>query len=139
AAVCLSCGVDSGDPETERLARGSIAAAWEIHHELGPGLLPSAYEECLCHELRLRNLPFVRKHALELLYKGISLHQPDAVDLLVGERVVLNPRALQCLRPVDEAALLSQLRLGGWKLGLLINFNSPVLAEGLQRGVLSGR
>jgi len=131
------CRADSGDPETEHVARESIAAAREIHHELGPGLLPSVYEECFCHELHLNNIPFERSRPLDLFYRGIPLHQSDEVDLLVGGRVIVDVRAVQCVLPLHEAALLSQLRLGGWRLGLLINFNHAHLTEGLHRVVLS--
>jgi GxxExxY protein len=130
---------DSGDAEAERLAREVIAGAMEVHQVLGPGLLPSAYEICLCHELHLRGVPFARKQPLALSYKGISLPEPDEVGLLVGERVVVSPRALMEVQPVHEAELLSQLRLGGWALGLLINFNTINFAEGVRRLVLSGR
>lgn len=130
---------DCGDVETERLAREILASAKEVHCELGPGLLPSAYEICLCHGLRVRGVPFGRKRSLALSYKGIDLPETDEVELIVGERVVVKPRALMEIQPVHEAELLSQLRLGGWGLGLLINFNTINFAEGVRRLVLSGR
>jgi GxxExxY protein len=130
---------DCGDEDTERLAREVIAGAKDVHQTLGPGLLPSAYEICLCHELHLRGVPFARKQTLALSYKGIPLPEPDEISLLVGERVIASPRALMEIQPVHEAELLSQLRLGGWKLGLLMNFNTINFSEGIRRLVLSGR
>jgi GxxExxY protein len=133
----LHSAADSGDREAEQLACAIIASAIEVHRELGPGLLPSAYAACLCHELHLRRLSFERKRPLALSYKGAPLDELDEVELLVGGRVVVNPRALTEVQPVHEARLLSQLRLGGWKLGLLINFNTVALREGLRRLVMS--
>jgi GxxExxY protein len=128
---------DSGDREAETLACEIIASAIEVHRELGPGLLPSAYEACLCHELHLRSMTFERKRPLALSYKGAELAELDEVELLVGGRVVVSPCALTEVQPVHEARLLSQLRLGGWKLGLLLNFNTVALREGLRRVVMS--
>jgi GxxExxY protein len=129
---------DSGDEEAERLARDIIASAKEVHRELGPGLLHSTYHTCLCHELSLRGLPFERQHRLPLQYRGVSLPTSDEIDILVGGRVVIVPCSLTAIEPVHEAALLSQLRLGGWKLGLLLNFNTIAFGEGIRRIVLSG-
>lgn len=128
---------DCGDADTERLAREVLASASEVHRELGPGLLPSAYEICFCHELHLRGVPFARKQPLALSYKGIFLPEPDEVGLLVGGRVVVGQRALEEIQPVHEAELLSELRLGGWGLGLLINFNTINLSDGIRRLALS--
>jgi len=139
AAPSLHSTADSGDREAEQLACEIIASAIEVHRELGPGLLPSAYEACLCHELHLRHLSFERKRPLALSYKGAPLAELDEVELLVGGRVVVSPCALTEVQPVHEARLLSQLRLGGWKLGLLLDFNTVALREGLRRVVLSGR
>ena len=125
--------------EAERLAREAIAAAMEVHRELGPGLLPSAYEVCLCHELSLRGVPFERKKSLPLTYKGVALPALDEARILVGGRVVVIPLAVMSLQPVHEAELLSQLRLGSWGLGLLMNFNTMKLREGLRRIVMNPR
>ena len=100
-------------------------------------MLPSAYEACLCHEMLLRHVAFERKRPLALSYKGTPLVELDEVELLVGGRVVVNPCALTEIQPVYEARLLSQLRLGGWTLGFLLNFNTVTLREGLRRVVLS--
>ncbi len=133
----LQAATHSGDVEAERLAHRTIAAAMEVHRELGPGLLPSAYEACLCHELRLRGIAFERKQPLALNYKGHPLPEADEIALLVGGKVVVKPCALSAIRPVHEAELLSQLRLGKWRLGLLFNFNTVQLADGIRRMVLS--
>jgi GxxExxY protein len=137
SAPSLHCRNDCGDREAERLAKEVIASAIEVHRELGPGLLPSTYETCLCHELHLRGVAFERQRPLALQYKGMALAESDEVELLVGGRVVVNPRNLLEIQAVHEAQLLSQLRLGGWQLGLLINFNTIALSEGLRRIVLS--
>lgn len=132
----LRCSTNSGDPETEKVANKIIAAALEVHRELGPGLLPSAYEACLCHELHLGGIEFERDRPLALTYKGASLETTDEIELLVASRVVVTTCATFSIQPVREAALLSQLRFGGWKLGLLINFNAILLKEGIRRVVL---
>jgi hypothetical protein len=90
-AQSLHAEMDSGDSEVEHLAQEIIDSAAEVHRELGPGLLPSTYYACLCHELYLRALPFERKHRLQLQYKGVLLSESDEVDLVVGGRVVVAP------------------------------------------------
>ena len=136
-APVLRVPKNSGDPEMERLAHEVLAGATEVHRELGPGLLPSAYEICLCHELRLRGVAFERKRRLPLTYKGHPLLNSAEMELLVGGKVAVKPCAVLQIQPVHEAELLSQLRMGGWRLGLLINFNTIQLTEGLRRIVLS--
>ena len=104
-----------------------IGASIEVHRALGPGLLESAYEECLCWELGLRGVPFVRQLALPVDYKGVKLTCAYRLDLLVASRVVVEIKALSSIQPVHEAQLLTYMKLGAWSLGLLINFNVPVL------------
>jgi len=113
-----------------------IGAAIEVHRTLGPGLLESAYVQCLCHELSLRGLTFVRELPLHIGYKGISLESAYRVDLLVEDAVVVEVKAVERMLPVFDAQLLTYLRLGGWKAGLLINFNVPILVNGVRRKVL---
>ena len=113
-----------------------IGAAIEVHRALGPGLLESAYEECLCHELALRGIVFRRQVPLPLAYKGIQLDCGYRLDLLVEDTVVVEVKAVQEVLPLHEAQLLTYLRLGGWKVGLLLNFNVPVLRRGIRRLVL---
>jgi len=113
-----------------------IGAAIEVHRALGPGLLESAYEECLCRELTLRRIRFERQRPLPVEYKGLRLDCGYRLDLLVADMVVVEIKAVESLLPIHEAQLLTYLKLGGWKVGLLINFNVPVLKRGIRRRVL---
>jgi GxxExxY protein len=113
-----------------------IGCAIEIHRILGPGLLESAYEECLCHELRLRQLPFERQKMVPVVYKGAHLDSAYRLDLLVDGRVIVEVKTVEKLLPIHDAQLLTYLRLTGIKTGLLLNFNSPVLKDGIRRMVL---
>jgi GxxExxY protein len=122
--------------ELNRITEQIIGAAIEVHRVLGPGLLESAYEECLCHELRLRSVPFERQRPLPVEYKGIKLECGYRPDLLIADAVVVEIKAIESIEPIHEAQLLTYLKLGGWKLGLLINFNVPVLKDGIRRRVL---
>ena len=116
-----------------------IGAAMEVHRKLGPGLLESAYNECLCRELALRNIPFERERPLPVEYKSIRLECGYRLDLLVAKKVVVEVKSVESLAPVHEAQLLTYLRLGGWTVGLLINFNVPILKQGIRRKVLDFR
>lgn len=120
------------DPRTSPI----IGAAIEVHRALGPGLLESAYEECLCHELRLRGLDVRRQVALPVEYKGVKLDCGYKLDLVVQDAVILELKAVDRLLPIHEAQLLTYLRLTGKQVALLINFNVPVLARGIVRMVL---
>jgi GxxExxY protein len=113
-----------------------IGAAIEVHRALGPGLLESAYEECLCRELTLRQIPFERQQPLPVEYKGLRLDCGYRLDLLVADMVVVEIKAVERVLPIHEAQLLTYLKLGGWKVGLLINFNVPILKQGIRRRVL---
>ena len=110
-----------------------IGAAIEVHRTLGPGLLESVYEECLCRELELRNIPFERQKTLPLKYKGTEIDCGYRPDIVVGSEVVIELKACNALEPIHDAQLLTYLRLTGIKVGLLINFNVPVLREGIKR------
>ena len=110
-----------------------IGAAIEVHRMLGPGLLESAYEDCLCHELTLRTVRFARQQTVPLVYKGMQLDSGYRLDLLIADSVVVEVKAVDGLLPIHEAQLLTYLRLGGWNVGLLINFNVPVLKKGIRR------
>ena len=122
--------------EINRITETIIGAAIEVHRALGPGLLESAYEECLCRELSLRGIPFERQRSLPVEYKGLRLDCGYRLDLLVADTVVVEIKAVESLLPIHEAQLLTYLRLGGWKVGLLINFNVAVLRQGIRRRVL---
>lgn len=117
----------------EKLTGEIISAAIEVHKSLGPGLLESAYEECLCRELELREVSFERQKPLPLEYKGVRLDCGYRLDLLVGNRVVVEVKSVEVIAPIHEAQLLTYLRLTGVKVGLLINFNVVVLKSGLKR------
>lgn len=110
-----------------------IGAAIEVHKTIGPGLLESAYEECLAHEMRLRGLNFERQVPLPVAYKRVKLDCGYRLDFLVEKTVVLELKAIEALQPIHEAQLLTYLKLGGWTVGLLINFNVPVLKQGIKR------
>ena len=113
-----------------------IGAAIEVHRALGPGLLESAYVQCLCYELALRKLPFELELPLPVVYKGLKLDCGYRLDMVVAGAVVVEVKAVERLVSVHEAQLLTYLRLGGWKAGLLIDFNVPVLRDGsVRRGL----
>ena len=120
------------DPRTSLILR----AALEVHRNLGPGLLESAYEECLCHELRLREVSFQRQVVLPVDYKGLKPDCGYKIDLIVQDEVILELKAVEKLLPIHQAQLLTYLKLAHKRVGLLINFNVPVLMQGIIRRVL---
>ena len=113
-----------------------IGAAIEVHRHLGPGLLESAYQQCLIRELSLKEIPFKREWPLPLEYKGIRLGCSYRLDLLVGDAVVVEIKSVEALTSIHDAQLLTYLKVGGWKVGLLINFNVELLTTGIHRKVL---
>src|SRR5260370_33376862 len=115
------------DPRTAPI----IGAAIKVHRHLGPGLLESAYEECLCHELHLRGLSFERQVDLPVSYKGLKLDCGYKIDLIVQKEVVLRLKAIERILPIHKAQLLTYMKLSGMSVGLLINFNVPLLAQGI--------
>jgi GxxExxY protein len=123
------------DTEEQRkaLSEQVIGAAIEVHRTLGPGLLESAYENCLCHELFLRNLKFQRQLALDVAYKGINIESAYRLDIVVENSLILELKAVESLTPLHHAQLLTYLRLSGILTGLLINFMVPVLKNGIKR------
>ncbi|MBI1746700.1 MAG: GxxExxY protein [Acidobacteria bacterium] len=122
--------------DSNKITEQIIGAAIEVHRALGPGLLESTYEECLCRELGLRTIPFERQKPLPVEYKGVKLDCGYRLDLLVANRVVVEIKAVSSIEPIHEAQLLTYLKLGGWKLGLLINFNVPMLKDGIRRKIV---
>jgi GxxExxY protein len=119
--------------EFDQITGGVIGASIEVHRALGPGLLEAIYEECLCHELSLRGISFKRQVTLPIQYKGISLDCGYRLDLLIEGKVAIEIKAVERIIPVHEAQLLTYLKIGGWKGGLLINFNVPLLKSGIRR------
>ncbi len=119
------------------LTKEIIGAAIEVHRHLGPGLLESVYQQCLAKELELRKIPFRYEWPLPLDYKGLRMKCGYRVDILVADLVVVEAKSIEAIAPVHEAQLLTYMRLGGWKVGLLINFNVLVLKNGIRRKVLA--
>src|SRR5258705_14004111 len=113
-----------------------IGAAIEIHRILGPGFLESAYEECLHQELQLRHLNVARQRPIPIVYKELKLECGYRLDLHVESRIVVELKSLEGFCPLHEAIVLTYLRLSGRRLGLLINFNVPVLKEGIRRYII---
>jgi GxxExxY protein len=120
------------DPLTHEI----IGAAIEVHRLLGPGLLESAYEECLAHELTIRKLEYRRQVPVPVVYKGVKLECGYRIDILIAGSIVLELKSIEAIAPVHEATLLTYLRLSGNTLGLIINFNVTVLKDGIRRFVL---
>ena len=113
-----------------------IGAAIEVHKILGPGLLESAYQVCMEHESTLRNIPFERLVDLPLNYKGLDLDAGYVIDLVYDKRVIVELKAVERVIPVHEAQLLTYMKLTGIRVGLLLNFNVPVVKDGIYRRVL---
>lgn len=122
--------------EEKELTQEIVGSAIEVHKALGPGLLESAYEECLCYELKTRGLAYKRQVDLPLTYKGIRLDCGYRIDVVVEDKVLLELKCVEKLLPIHEAQLLTYLRLSGIKIGLLMNFNVPVMRDGILRRVL---
>ena len=114
--------------DEDTFSKEIIGAAIEVHRNLGPGLLESAYEECLCRELAICNLTFERQKPLVISYKGVKLDCGYRLDIVVGGLVILELKAVERIEPIHEAQLLTYL-----KLGILINFNVPLLKDGIKR------
>ena len=110
-----------------------IGAAIEVHKALGPGLLESAYEECLCYEFQQKKMSFERQKSLTIIYKEVELDCGYKLDVVVENIIILELKACEKIEPIHEAQLLTYLKLSGMKVGLLINFNVPVLKDGIKR------
>jgi GxxExxY protein len=119
--------------EINELTERVIGACIEIHKTIGPGLLESAYEECLCRELHLAGLKFERQKPLPVAYKGVQLDCGYRIDLVVEDKLIVELKTVQELLPIHEAQPLTYLKLSGLAVGLLINFNVPVLRRGIKR------
>lgn len=115
------------------MSKEIIGAAIEVHSHLGPGLLESAYEECLCREFAIRGFAFERQEPLAVSYKGVKLDCGYRLDVVVEKLVILELKAIEQIELIHEAQLLTYLRLSGLKLGILINFNVPLLKDGIKR------
>lgn len=126
---------DCTTPEDERFAASVVAAARKVHSYLGAGLLESSYAACLAHELRLRGHDVVHEVGVPLEYEGLRLEVGYRIDLLVDSRIVVEVKAVETLLPVHTAQLLTYLKLMKLDLGLLINFNVPLIKDGIRRVV----
>ena len=123
--------------EVDRITEIIIGAAIDVHKALGPGLLESAYEECLFYELNLRNLAVKRQVDLPVIYKEVQLNIGYRLDLLVEDKVVIELKTVDKFMPIHDAQLLTYMKLVDCTAGLLINFNVPILKQGLRRKVLN--
>ncbi len=119
----------------EELSHEILAACIEVHRELGPGLLESAYEECLCREFGLRSIAFRRQDPLPVTYKGIRLDCGYRMDIVADDKILLEIKSVEAVHALHEAQLMTYLRLSGLRVGLLINFNVTVLKDGVVRRV----
>lgn len=120
----------------EDLTSQILAAAIDVHCELGPGLLESAYEKCLCRELELAGIAFERQLPLTVTYKGVRLDCGYNMDIVVDRKVILELKSVERLQPIQEAQLRTYLKLGSYRVGLLINFNVAMLKDEFKRLVL---
>ncbi len=113
-----------------------IGCAIDVHRALGPGLLESTYEMCLCRELSLREIAFERQKPIPVAYKDLKLDRGYRADLIVENQVLVEIKSIDQLASIHDAQLLSYLKLGGWKIGLLINFNVQLLKRGIHRKIV---
>ncbi len=127
---------DTETTERDPITALVIGAAIEVHRVLGPGLLESAYEECLCHELSLRSIAFQRQLVLPVDYKGVRLDCGYRLDIVLPGKLIIEVKAVEALAPIHDAQLLTYLKLSGIRTGLLLNFNVPLLRDGIRRLVL---
>ena len=126
----------SAQGERDTLTESVIGLAIEVHRALGPGLLESAYQECFCYELKAKGIAFGRQVALPVVYKSVKLDCGYRMDLVVDDRLVVELKTVERILPIHEAQLLTYLRLSGIRTGLLLNFNTAVLKNGIKRMVL---
>ena len=122
--------------EVDDLARKVIGAAIEVHRALGPGYLESVYEEALAYEIGLNNIPYERQKSVKVAYKGHSVGE-GKLDLLIAKILPVELKAVDALAPIHQAQLISYLKMTGLQLGLLINFNVPLLKQGIKRVIFS--
>jgi GxxExxY protein len=124
------------EPHDNELTRRVIGCAIEVHRTLGPGLLESVYEACLCHELTRAGIQYLRQHRVPVIYKGEAVDCDLVVDLLVEHSLIIEIKSVQQIIPVHEAQSLTYFWVSGLKMGLLLNFNEVTLKQGIRRRVL---
>ena len=122
-------------PEEERIGKLVVDSAYTVHRELGPGLLEKVYELCFCHELAKRGLRFSRQTDVPILYDGILFSEGLRLDVLVEDLVVCELKAVEVMQPLFLAQIMTQLKLTGKHLGFLINFEVPLIKDGIRRVV----
>ncbi|MCM8540997.1 MAG: GxxExxY protein [Lentisphaeraceae bacterium] len=118
------------------LTESVIRACIQVHKELGPGLLESTYEQCLAHELKINNINFTMQQPMPVTYKGIKLDCGYRIDLLIENELILELKAVESIKEIHKAQILSYMKLANVKTGLLVNFNVTKLVNGLKRFVL---
>jgi GxxExxY protein len=123
--------------DVNTLSNVVIGAAIDVHRTLGPGLLESAYETCLCHELDLRGIEYKKQIQLPVKYKSIQLDCGYRLDILIENKIVIELKSVEKILPIHDAQLLTYLKLGGWQLGMIFNFNVSLLKHGIKRKVLN--
>ena len=122
--------------EIDKLSNKVIGLAIEVHRNLGPGLLESAYQQCLAYELSTNNIEFVSEHNIPVKYKEVNIDCGFRADIIVADNVILELKAVDKILPIHEAQLLTYLKITGIKLGLIINFNVVLLKQGIKRIIL---
>ena len=120
----------------EEIAKAVVDSAYAVHNQLGPGLLESIYETCFCHELSKRGLSTVRQMVVPIVYDGITFDDGLRLDVLVENLVICELKSVETMKAVFTSQLLTQLKLTGKRLGFLINFNVPVIKQGIKRIIL---
>jgi len=120
----------------ESIAKAMVDAAYVIHKQLGPGLLEKVYEVCFCHELSKRGLKYQRQVDIPIIYDGITFNEGLRLDVLVEDLIICELKAVDEMNPLWEAQILSYLKLTGKRLGFLINFNVPLIKDGIKRIIL---
>ncbi len=123
-------------PEVENIAKAIVDAAYTVHKSLGPGLLEKVYEICLCHELNKSNISYLRQVDIPIRYDGLTFNEGLRLDILAGDEVIIEIKAVDLINPVWDAQVLSHLKLTGKRLGFLINFNVPLIKSGIKRFVI---
>lgn len=121
--------------EDNQLTQSIMDCLFRVHTVMGPGLLESIYEECLCHEFSRRGIPYERQKIIPLMYEGSQLRNGLKLDLLVGGRIIIELKSIENILPVHKAQILTYLKLSGLPIGFLVNFNVPLIKNGVQRFV----
>ena len=121
--------------EIEQIAKQIVDAMVTVHRELGPGLLESTYQACLAHELRSRGVEVRREVVLPVRYRGLEIEAGYRIDVLVSDCIVVENKSVQAIAPIHEAQLLTYLKLSGHRLGFLVNWNVPLIKDGIKRMV----